>query len=138
MEGKGTDMLEKHERELRQIDKILEAHRGEIDKLNREYLEQREIVLELKMGVREINNMVTGLAGTVGDLRRTIEKDGESTRLHFEQAFQHILGVKKKETEDNGKFMLAKLNTKEKVILGIVSVFGSSGFLLGIAALLGR
>lgn len=137
MEGKEIAMLEKHERELRQHDQILNDHRADIDKLNQKYIEQREIVQELKFGMREINSTVSGMVGTVDGLRRTIEEDGKSTRLHFEQAFQHILGVRKLEVEDNGKFKLAQLNTKEKVILGAFGLFGSGGFLVGIAALFG-
>lgn len=128
MERKEIEMLEKHEKQLQQ-------HKTEIESLKKEQLAQREIVQELKWGVREITGTVSGLVDSVGSLKRTIETDGASTRKYFEEAFSFIMRNRDKEAESRSQMMLAQLNTKEKVILGVISLLGSSGFVLGIAAL---
>lgn len=145
MEGKEQAMLERHDRELEEHRKLFNEHKElfnehkkEIEHVKSEQLKQVEIVNELKFGVREINGTVNSLASSVGELRHTIVSDSEKTRSYFEQAFTHIMGVKEREQQSNTQLTMAKLSTKEKIVLGAISLLGSGGFLVGLAGFFAR
>ena len=138
MEGNELAMLERHEQQLKEHKELFNQHKQEIDHIKSEQLKQAEIVQELKYGVREINGTINSLSTSVGELRHTIVSDSEKTRGYFEQAFKHIMGAKEKEQESNNQLTLAKLSTKEKIVLGVIGAFGSGGFLVGLASFFTR
>ena len=138
MEGNERAMLERHEKQLQEHKELFDEHKKEIEHIKSKQLEQAEIVQELKYGVREINGTINSLSTSVGELKTTIVNDNEKTRSYFEESFRYIMGAKAKEQDSNNQLTMAKLGTKEKIVLGIIGLFGSGGFLVGLASFFTR
>ena len=138
MERDERAMLERHEQKIKEYEELFSEHKTEIEKIKSKQLDQAEIIQELKYGVREINGTINSLSSSVGELKTTIVNDNEKTRSYFEESFRYIMGAKAKEQDSNNQLTMAKLGTKEKIVLGIIGLFGSGGFLVGLASFFTR